>query len=165
MRILRRTGTVAAPSVRVFALLEDPRLSNDLNPDFLRATVLASAWLPRPGARTTVSLLYRGARYEIETELVEYRRGSLLRERQLRGPFATLEHAFSVEETASGTQLTEVLAYRLPLGDGGGLRDGVEPLSADALLDAVLGQQLAERVPQCSGVLAIHQGVSSSRAA
>ena len=116
MRIVRHTAIVAAPAAQIFSTLEDPRAADRVNPEFLRTHVEASPWLPRVGERTRLALTFRGARYALETEIVEYRRGFFLLQRQTTGPFATFEHALSLEEQADGSQVTEVLAYTVRLG-------------------------------------------------
>ena len=67
------------------------------------------------------------------------------------------EHGVAV----AGDLFADLLAF----GDGGGRGHGVKPGAADALLDAVLGQQLPQRAAQQPRVLAVHQGASSLRAA
>ena len=125
MRVLRSTGVLAAPAARVFSLLEDPRMANELLPPWLRITVERAPWLPKPGARTLVQVALRGVRVELETELVEYRRNTFFLERQVRGPFARYEHAVHVADEApgAGIRLTEILAYEPRLGLLGRLFD------------------------------------------
>jgi len=125
MRIIRRRGDVAAPADRIFSVLEDPRMADDLNPAFLRTEVIESAWIPSVGARTSVKLTHRGASYELVTELKEYRRGAFLLERQVEGPFASFEHAVNVEAQADGTTITEILAYAPGYGLLGRLLDAL----------------------------------------
>lgn len=59
----------------------------------------------------------------------------------------------------------DLVAELLPLFDGGGFGDGVDALAAEALLDAVLAEQDAERVAELAAVLAVHQGRSLDQAA
>jgi ligand-binding SRPBCC domain-containing protein len=114
---------VAAPRERVFAVLEDPRLADRLHPPFLRVEVVSAPWMPRAGASASLRLTYRGASFDLVTEIAEYRRGALFLERQRSGPFARWEHAVHLEDDAGGTRVTEVLAYEVALGLLGRLFD------------------------------------------
>lgn len=151
-RILRVSGEIAAPRERVFAVVEDARTANQIGPAYLALEVLRSPWLPKPGERTRLRVTLRGVGFELETELAEYRRGNFLLERQVAGPFASLEHAVSVEESALGARLTEVLAYQLPLGLLGRLFDRVALRSdLDRLLHTRLARVRALLEPALSG--------------
>ena len=124
MRIVRHSGTLAAPREQTFSLLEDARVAGRLNPAFLELEVLAAPWLPRAGERTRLRLRHRRVDFEMETELAEYRRGHFLLDRQVSGPFASFEHAIHVEDTAEDTiRVTEILAYAVPFGILGRLFD------------------------------------------
>lgn len=137
---------VRAPTARIFTLLEDPRAADRINPDFLRTAVEASPWLPRVGERTRLRLRFRGVGLALETELAEYRRGHFLLERQTAGPFASFEHAVSLEEHEDGSQLTEVLAYTVRLGVLGSAFDRLA-------LRADLEQILAHRARRLNELL------------
>ena len=123
VRVLRRASAVVAPPDRVFAVLEDPKMADDLNPPFLRVSVVQAPWLPRVGERTRVAIVHREATFELETEIAEYRRGRFLLERQVEGPFASFERAVNVEEDGDGARVTEVLAYACRFGLLGRLFD------------------------------------------
>ena len=140
MRVLRSSGTISAPRDRVFAVIEDARMADQLHPAFLRLSVVRSPWLPKAGERTQLDAVHRGVRLSIETELAEYRRGSFLLERQVQGPFASFEHAVSLEDDDNGTRLTEVLAYQPALGPLGRLFDAIS-LRRD--LELVLATRLS----------------------
>jgi ligand-binding SRPBCC domain-containing protein len=121
--VIRLDGVIALPPERLFALLEDPRVADELNPDYLRTAVERTAWMPKAGSRTEVTLHYREVAIEFETEIAEYRRGQFLLERQVRGPFKSFEHAINLEAAGDATRLSEVLAYALPLGTLGWIFD------------------------------------------
>lgn len=103
VRVLRRSGLVRAAPARVFAVLEDVRLADQVLPPFLHVTAIETPWLPRPGSRSRLRATYRETGFDLEMTLAEYRDGSFLLERQVSGPFAAFEHAVSVEPAVIGT--------------------------------------------------------------
>ena len=111
MRVLRSSGVIAAQRDSIFALLEDPKMADQLDPDYLRIEVVEAPWIPKPSARAHARVLYRGARFELMTEITEYRRGYFLLERQVDGPFLSFERAVNLEDDDAGTRVTEILAY------------------------------------------------------
>ena len=134
MRILKHTGLVQAPREQIFALLEDARQADRLTPPFLDIEVERSPWMPKVGDRTRLSIRHRGTGVALETELVEYRRGFFLLERQVDGPFVSFEHAVNLDDARDDTEaaaaggatsVTEVLAYQLPFRWLGALFDRV----------------------------------------
>ena len=116
MRILRSNATIAASRDRLFAVIEDAKLADQINPTYLRMEVVKAPWLPKPGEQTTFRVSYRDSSFDFVTEIAEYRRGHFLLERQVEGPFASWEHAVNVEDEGDDAQLTEVLCYSVRLG-------------------------------------------------
>jgi hypothetical protein len=117
LHILERTQVVPLPRARVFAFFADAQNLEAITPDFLSFRILP----PVPstievGTRIDYRLSLFGVPFRWRTRIAAWQPGVRFVDVQERGPYALWHHTHTFADVEGGTQVSDRVEYRLPLG-------------------------------------------------
>jgi len=114
---LRREQWIPRPPEEVFVFFSDAGNLEEITPPWLRFRILT----PGPiriaaGTKIRYRLSWRGVPIFWTTEIRRWEPPHRFVDVQLQGPFGLWHHTHRFEPHKSGTRMTDVVRYRLPLG-------------------------------------------------
>lgn len=129
--VLERVQVVPARLDEAFAFFADPWNLEAITPSWLRFGIVSAPERLVRGARLEYRLRLFGVRVSWLTEITAWEPPHGFTDVQLDGPYRLWEHAHRLTPVAGGTEIRDVVRYRLPL----------EPL-ASLLAPATVGRSL-----------------------
>jgi ligand-binding SRPBCC domain-containing protein len=114
---LRRRQWIPRPIDEVFAFFSDARNLGLITPPWLGFRMLT----PDPvrmaaGSELRYRLSWHGAPIRWTTRIRRWEPPTRFTDAEWRGPYALWHHTHRFEERDGGTQMTDIVRYRLPLG-------------------------------------------------
>ncbi len=119
---LERRQHIPRPIDDVFSFFADAHNLDFLTPPWLRFRILS----PMPiamveGALIDYRIRWRGMPVRWSTRIEEWMPGMRFVDRQIRGPYRLWHHTHLFERDGTGTAVTDVVRYSLPLGPIGSI--------------------------------------------
>jgi ligand-binding SRPBCC domain-containing protein len=119
---LERVQVIERPLEEVFAFFSDAENLETITPAFLHFRITS----PRPivlapGALLDYELRLFGVPFRWRTRIETFEPPHRFTDVQLRGPYRRWHHTHSFRRVATGTEMTDVVEYQLPLGPLGAL--------------------------------------------
>jgi len=114
---LERTQLIPRPRDEVFAFFADAANLQAITPDWLHFRFVTPLPIEmRPGALIEYRIKLLGMPLSWQTRIEQFEPPFRFVDTQLRGPYAHWHHTHTFEEVPAGTQMTDHVEYRLPLG-------------------------------------------------
>ncbi len=122
MHSLTRTTLLPGTMGDVFTFFSNHRNLERITPPWLGFRILSASGGPmRVGTRIRYALRLHGIPVSWESRIAEFAPGSHFADEQTRGPYAHWYHRHVFREVEGGVEMTDDVAYRLPLGPLGRL--------------------------------------------
>lgn len=119
---LERSQRIERPLADVFAFFADAANLEAITPRFLRFRILTPPPIEmRAGARIDYALSLFGVRLRWVTRITVWQPGVRFVDEQESGPYALWRHTHSFAPEGTGTIMSDVVEYALPLGPLGSL--------------------------------------------
>ena len=154
MSRVERTTLINSPTELVFQFHDDPRNLLKILPPYLRVDIVEVPKSLKRGAVLKYAMFVGPLRFDWTGEIVEYESPSQFVDIQTKGPFHNYRHAHVFVPEGSGTRMTDIIEYELPLGP---LAELANRIHFQSRLEEVLkhGQQmtrtLLEETPKSKG--------------
>ncbi len=112
-----RSIRIDAPIERVFAFHDDTRNLLRISPPGIRFEILEISGPPGLGKRVRLRMVQFGVlRATVAVEFVEHEPPHRLADRQTAGPFRSWLQTRIMQESGTGTLLTDLVEYEMPFG-------------------------------------------------
>jgi ligand-binding SRPBCC domain-containing protein len=117
MPVIRIETIIPAPVERCFDLARDPDLhARSLGQTGERVVSRTGSGLLGLGDVVTFEAKHLGIRQRLTSEITRFERPYLFEDRMVRGAFRSFRHLHAFQPVEGGTLMTDVFAYRAPLG-------------------------------------------------
>ncbi len=114
---LERRQRVPRPIDEVFPFYADPRNLARLTPPWLEFRLVSAGELAiRPGLRIDYSIRALGVRRRWTSEITVWQPPVRFVDEQVRGPYRSWHHLHEFWQIRTGTEIRDVVTYRLPFG-------------------------------------------------
>src|ERR671910_3348344 len=124
MPVIRIETRIRAPVERCFDLARDPELhERSLEQTGERVVSRTGNGLLGPGDLVTFEARHLGVRQRLTAQITRFERPHLFEDRMVRGAFQAFRHLHAFQPVEDGTLMTDVFAYRAPLGPLGRLAE------------------------------------------
>jgi ligand-binding SRPBCC domain-containing protein len=124
MPVIRIETVIRAPAARCFDLARDPDLhERSLGQTGERVVSRTGSGLLGPGDVVTFEGRHLGIRQRLTSQITRFERPYLFEDRMVRGAFGSFRHLHVFQPIDGGTLMTNVFAYRAPLGPLGRLAE------------------------------------------
>jgi ligand-binding SRPBCC domain-containing protein len=133
-RVLERVQAVPAPLDEAFAFFADPLNLEAITPPWLRFRIVSAPSRLDRGSRLSYRLRLFGAPVRWLTEITAWAPPRGFTDVQLEGPYRLWEHAHRLTPVPGGTEIRDLVRYRLPLEP---LASPVAPATVERWLDAI----------------------------
>ena len=114
-RVLDRVQVVPAPLDDAFAFFADPWNLESITPPWLRFRIVSAPARLERGSRLAYRLRLFGIPVAWLTEIAAWAPPHGFTDVQLEGPYDLWEHAHRLAPVSGGTEIRDVVRYRLPL--------------------------------------------------
>ncbi|HEU4450380.1 MAG TPA: SRPBCC family protein [Gaiellaceae bacterium] len=119
--LLERRQTVAAGLEEAFEFFADPANLEAITPPWLRFRIVAAPARLERGSHLRYRLGLFGWPVRWHTEIVDWRPPRSFTDVQLSGPYPLWEHTHRLNPVPGGTEIYDLVRYRLPGGPLAGL--------------------------------------------
>ena len=137
---LERTQVVPVAVEEAFAFFADPFNLEAITPPWLRFSIVEAPDRLERGSRLRYRLRLCGAPIRWLTEIVDWSPPRSFTDLQLSGPYQLWEHTHRLNPTAEGTEIFDLVRYRL---HGGALAPLVQRLAVGRWLDDIFDYRAA----------------------
>lgn len=124
MPVIRIETVIRAPAERCFDLARDPDLhARSLGETGERVVSRTGSGLLGLGDVVTFEGRHLGIRQRLTAQITRFERPYRFEDRMVRGAFRSFRHLHAFQPVEGGTLMTDVFAYRAPLGPLGRLAE------------------------------------------